>query len=94
MKLRHWKEIVASVHSDFMARLPDAELSNFSSCHPYKVGGRPYRKITVLESDAPWGEGVLWIIIGKKYETYEYIVTLFGGDPSQYLCLRPLGHSS
>ena len=27
MELRHWKEIVASVHSDFMAKLLDAELS-------------------------------------------------------------------
>ena len=26
MKLRHWMEIVARVHSDFMAKLPDAEL--------------------------------------------------------------------
>ena len=27
MELRRWKEIVASVHSDFMAKLPDAEFS-------------------------------------------------------------------
>jgi len=29
-KLRHWREIVARVHADFEANLPDAELPNLA----------------------------------------------------------------
>jgi hypothetical protein len=30
-KLRHWREIVAGVHSDFAAKLPDPEPPTFTS---------------------------------------------------------------
>ena len=32
-----------------------------------------------LESDTPWGEAVVWIIIGRKYKLYECVLTLVGG---------------
>ena len=37
-KLRHWKEMVAKVRSDFVARLPDAELPTLAACAKFEEG--------------------------------------------------------
>ena len=35
-RLRHWKEIVAKVRSDFMAKLPDAELPTLAAWEKFE----------------------------------------------------------
>ena len=47
-----------------------------------------------LESDAPWGEGIVWIITGKKYGTYEYSTDIVrGGGTSLNTCAPAPGPS-
>lgn len=76
----------------FCVEAPGHRTSNF--CHPSKIGGRPYRRIMAPESDAAWGEAVA-LMIGKKYGTYEYVLTLLGrGTPFDSCASTPSGRPS
>lgn len=47
---QHWREIVAKVHLDFVANLPDAELPTRAAWTKFEEG---YRGIAAPEFDTP-----------------------------------------